>query len=105
MTKIYDVDQSTRSSHSNAYFYGFGKNKRIVLFDTLVKHNTTDEIVAIIGHELGHWYYSHNLKNIIITFVSFTLVNCILKTNLFFVFFLFSFVIKREDIFISFGFS
>ena len=75
LTKILVVDQSTRSSHSNAYFYGFGKNKRIVIFDTLMKHNTTDEIVAIIGHELGHWYYSHNLKNMFVGFVSYHHLN------------------------------
>jgi len=78
LKKIFVVDQSTRSSHSNAYFYGFGNNKRIVIFDTLMKHNTNDEIVAIIGHELGHWYYSHNLKNIFISFVR----NAILNINI-----------------------
>ncbi|CAL7950155.1 unnamed protein product [Xylocopa violacea] len=68
-------DSSKRSSHSNAYLYGFHKYKRIVLFDTLVKEYykpteneteakgcETDEVLAILAHELGHWKYSHTLK-------------------------------------------
>ncbi|CAL7950153.1 unnamed protein product [Xylocopa violacea] len=73
--KIFIVDSSKRSSHSNAYLYGFHKYKRIVLFDTLVKEYykpteneteakgcETDEVLAILAHELGHWKYSHTLK-------------------------------------------
>lgn len=55
------MDASTRSTHSNAFMYGFWKNKRIVLFDTLIKQ-PHDEIVAIMAHELGHWRYSHMIK-------------------------------------------
>lgn len=55
LKKLYVVDQSTRSAHSNAYFYGFGSDKRIVIYDTLLKQCNNDEIVAILGHELGHW--------------------------------------------------
>ena len=47
------MDASTRSAHSNAYFFGLFKNKRIVLYDTLLKQVDTDGIVAILGHELG----------------------------------------------------
>ena len=110
LTKLYVVDGSTRSNHSNAYFYGFFNNKRIVLFDTLmesyeplkkpdekgepegaaedavsaetsdatdVKNDegeapakkkqgcTDDEVVAVLGHELGHWKCNHVLKNMI----------------------------------------
>lgn len=49
LTKLYKIDGSTRSAHSNAYFFGFLKNKRIVLYDTLMEHATTDDIVAIVG--------------------------------------------------------
>lgn len=49
LTKLYKIDGSTRSSHSNAYFYGFYKNKRIVLYDTLMEHCDNDQIVAIVG--------------------------------------------------------
>jgi STE24 endopeptidase len=55
LTKLFVMDGSKRSSHSNAFMFGFWKNKRIVLFDTLLKQVTESEILAILGHELGHW--------------------------------------------------
>lgn len=57
--RIYVVDGSTRSSHSNAYFIGFPWYKQIVIYDTLIKEQTTDEIVAVLAHELGHWKRNH----------------------------------------------
>ncbi|XP_011497778.1 PREDICTED: CAAX prenyl protease 1 homolog [Ceratosolen solmsi marchali] len=92
--KLYIVEGSRRSSHSNAYLYGFYKYKRIVLFDTLVAEYQkkkvdeeneknkesneeevsgessketsrgceTDEIIAVLAHELGHWYHSHTIQ-------------------------------------------
>ena len=53
------MDGSKRSSHSNAYFSGFGKNKRIALFDTLLEQMDDDEIVAVIAHEVGHYKLKH----------------------------------------------
>lgn len=53
LKSIYEMDGSTRSSHSNAYQYGFCSSKHIVLFDTLIQQANVDEIVAIVGHELG----------------------------------------------------
>ncbi|CAB1330635.1 unnamed protein product [Coregonus sp. 'balchen'] len=95
LTKVYVVEGSKRSSHSNAYFYGFFKNKRIVLFDTLLEDYSplnkdgepeTDtptedksklknkkqgcnnpEVLAVLGHELGHWKLGHTVKNIVIS--------------------------------------
>ncbi len=91
------VEGSKRSSHSNAYFYGFFNFKRIVLFDTLLEESereklkteedkkkeeaeeegknddmkkkgcNTEEILAVLGHELGHWSLNHVLKNILIS--------------------------------------
>ncbi|CAN6232318.1 unnamed protein product [Urochloa humidicola] len=62
LKKLFVVDGSTRSSHSNAYMYGFFKNKRIVLYDTLIQQcSNEDEIVSIIAHELGHWKLNHVL--------------------------------------------
>lgn len=49
LTQLFIVDGSTRSAHSNAYFYGFFKNKRIVVYDTLINQVSTDEIIPIIG--------------------------------------------------------
>ncbi|MFN8369202.1 MAG: M48 family metallopeptidase [Bacteriovoracaceae bacterium] len=72
---IYVMDASTRSSHGNAYFTGFGKNKRIVFFDTLL-HGTnaneslqTDEVIAILAHELGHYKLKHVFKGMILSFI------------------------------------
>ena len=57
--KLEVMDGSKRSSHSNAYFSGMGKNKRIALFDTLVDQMDDDEIVAVIAHEVGHYKLKH----------------------------------------------
>jgi STE24 endopeptidase len=51
---IYVIDGSKRSAHSNAFFTGFGKTKRIALFDTLIEQLSSDEIVSVIAHEVGH---------------------------------------------------
>lgn len=59
---IFIMDASKRSGHSNAYFGGLGKSKRIVLYDTLVKQLTTEELVAVLGHELGHYKLKHIIK-------------------------------------------
>ncbi len=59
---LYVMDGSKRSSHGNAYFTGFGRSRRIVLFDTLLKQLQPDEIVAVLAHELGHFHHRHVLK-------------------------------------------
>lgn len=64
--KLFVVDGSKRSGHSNAYFYGFFKNKRIVLYDTLLKQMQTPEILAALAHELGHWKMNHVPKLLLI---------------------------------------
>ncbi|KAM0686951.1 zinc metalloprotease [Conglomerata obtusa] len=69
-SKILTMDGSKRSHHSNAYFIGIFKEKRIVLFDTLLTQNTDNEILAILCHEFGHWFYSHTFKQIITAFVT-----------------------------------
>src|SRR5947208_15667535 len=56
---IYSMDGSKRSSHSNAYFTGIGKAKRIVLFDTLMQQMTTDQGLAVLAHEMGHYKMKH----------------------------------------------
>ena len=61
---IFVMDASKRSGHSNAYFGGFGKTKRIVLFDTLINQLTTDELEAVLGHELGHYKLKHITKRL-----------------------------------------
>ncbi len=56
---LYVMDASTRSARGNAYFTGFGKAKRIVLFDTLLAKHTPEEIESILAHELGHFKFGH----------------------------------------------
>jgi STE24 endopeptidase len=64
------IDGSTRSAHSNAYFFGFLNNKRIVIYDTLLdkeKGMNDEEITAVIAHELGHWQHSHFWNGLVIS--------------------------------------
>jgi STE24 endopeptidase len=56
---VFVVDGSRRSSKSNAFFTGFGRNKRIALFDTLVEEQSTEELVAVLAHEIGHYKKRH----------------------------------------------
>ena len=61
---LFVVDGSRRSAHSNAYFTGLGKSKRVVFFDTLLDTLSADEIVAVLAHELGHFKRRHIIKRI-----------------------------------------
>ena len=61
------MDGSKRSSKSNAFFTGFGNNKRIALFDTLINKHTTAEMVAILAHEIGHYKKKHILQGTVIS--------------------------------------
>ncbi|KAK9144890.1 hypothetical protein Sjap_004793 [Stephania japonica] len=65
LKKLFVIDGSTRSSHSNAFMYGFFNNKRIVLYDTLIQQCNEDEVVAVIAHELGHWKLNHTMNSFI----------------------------------------
>jgi STE24 endopeptidase len=60
------MDGSRRSSKSNAYFTGFGKHRRIVLFDTLIKQHTSGELLAVLAHEMGHYKKKHILQSMIL---------------------------------------
>jgi STE24 endopeptidase len=64
LDKIFVIDGSKRSTKANAYFAGFGKTKRIVLYDTLINDLTTDEIVAVLAHEVGHYKHKHIIFNL-----------------------------------------
>ena len=65
LRNIYVIDGSKRSTKANAYFSGFGPKKRIVLYDTLQKELTEEEIVAVLAHEIGHYKKKHVLLNLI----------------------------------------
>ncbi|MCP4483945.1 MAG: M48 family metallopeptidase [Flavobacteriaceae bacterium] len=66
LDKIVVIDGSKRSTKANAYFSGFGSEKRVTLFDTLIKDLEEEEIVAVLAHEVGHYKRKHILFNLII---------------------------------------
>ncbi len=63
--RVQQVDASRRSKHSNAYFTGIGRVKRIVLFDTLLDQMNDDEIIGVLAHEAGHWKLGHIWKRLL----------------------------------------
>jgi STE24 endopeptidase len=85
------MDGSKRSTKSNAFFTGFGANKRIALFDTLIDKHTTSEMVAILAHEIGHYKKKHILQG--------TLIG-ILHTGI--IFFLLSLFLGSSELFQAF---
>ena len=91
LNSVHVMDGSKRSRKSNAFFTGFGKNKRIVLFDTLVENHTAGELVAVLAHEMGHYKKKHILKGMLLG---------ILETGL--IFYLLSVFISSEGLFEAF---
>jgi STE24 endopeptidase len=91
VAKVLKVDESKRSTHTNAYFTGIGRTKRIILFDTLLQTMNSNEILSILAHEMGHWKKRHLLKTLVISqafslviiFISSRLMEGTLLTNLF----------------------
>lgn len=80
---IFKMDASKRSKHTNAFFVGIGRTKRIVLFDTLLASHTDEEILAVLAHEAGHWKKKHILRMLvpleILSFFSFYAVDKLLN--------------------------
>jgi len=66
ISKVFKIDASKRSRHTNAYFTGIGRVKRIILYDTLLEKMNHDEIIAVLAHEAGHWKKKHIFKQIIV---------------------------------------
>jgi STE24 endopeptidase len=64
---VFVIDGSKRSSKSNAFFSGFGRNKRIALFDTLIEKHTVPEMVAVLAHEIGHYKKKHVVQGIVVS--------------------------------------
>jgi STE24 endopeptidase len=89
---IYKMDGSKRSTKSNAYFTGFGRFRRIVLFDTLIEKHTVDELVAVLAHEMGHFKKKHIISN---------LITSVITTGI--MFFLLSLFINNKGLFDAFG--
>lgn len=67
ISRVFKIDASKRTAHTNAYFTGIGRVKRIVLYDTLLKKLERSEIIAVLAHEIGHWKRRHLLKAIIVS--------------------------------------
>jgi len=88
---IFKIDASRRSTKSNAFFTGFGKSRRIALFDTLIQKQSTDELVSVLSHEIGHYKKKHIIKNMMIS---------IITTGL--MFFILSFFINNQGLFEAF---
>lgn len=66
VSRVFTVDASRRSGHSNAYFTGIGRTKRVVLFDTLLNQLTPGQILGVLAHELGHWRKHHVLQRLLL---------------------------------------
>ncbi|MCU0858411.1 MAG: M48 family metallopeptidase [Pontiellaceae bacterium] len=92
LSGIFKIDGSRRSTKSNAYFTGFGKTKRIALFDTLIEKQTVGELVAVLAHEIGHCRRGHIKKGIITSLASSLLM-----------FFILSLFITRPGLYSAFG--
>lgn len=88
------MDASRRSTKSNAYFTGFGKMKTIVLYDTLISTMTTDEILAVFAHEMGHGLHKDTLKNHVLVFLQMLVLGVLAWATL-----------RYPEIFRSFGFT
>jgi STE24 endopeptidase len=69
MKGVYQMDGSKRTTRANAAFTGFGKSRRIILYDTLIEKHTIDELVAILAHEMGHYKLGHIMKTLVIAFI------------------------------------
>lgn len=86
--EVFVMDASKRSSHGNAYFTGFGKNKRVVFFDTLLKGLSRGEVLAILAHELGHMKLKHIPKSmaasLILSFIGFWTMGQLANENWFY---------------------
>ena len=92
LARIDIMDGSKRSAHSNAYFSGFGKSRRIAIFDTLVENHTNDEIVSVVAHEVGHYKLKHIIHGTIIG---------IIETGI--MLFVFNFIMNDYALFRVFG--
>jgi STE24 endopeptidase len=88
------IDGSRRSSKANAFFTGFGSNKRIALYDTLIKSHTVPALLAVLAHEVGHYKKHHNIRHILCG-----------QLNLFLLFLGASVCISRPELFQTFGVS
>ncbi|PSR90783.1 CAAX prenyl protease 1 [Coniella lustricola] len=94
LTELYVIDGSKRSAHSNAYFFGMPWKKHIVIYDTLIEKSETQEVTAVLAHELGHWSLGHTTRLFGIS-----------QFHFFYIFSLFSVFINNQSLYADFGFT
>jgi len=92
LDNIFVMDGSKRSAKANAFFSGIGRKKKIVLYDTLINNHTTDELVAVLAHEVGHFKKKHIIWSYLISIV-----------QVFFVLFVLSKMVFNENLSIALG--
>ncbi|OTB13687.1 hypothetical protein K445DRAFT_319904 [Daldinia sp. EC12] len=92
--ELFVIDGSKRSAHSNAYFFGLPWKKHIVIYDTLIEKSSSEEVVAVLAHELGHWSLGHTTRLFGIS-----------QINVFYIFSLFSVFINNNSLYADFGFT
>jgi STE24 endopeptidase len=92
LSGVFKIDGSKRSTKSNAYFTGFKKTKRIALFDTLIENHSTEELIGVLAHEIGHCKKGHIKQTIVISLLSTLLM-----------FFILSLFISQEGLYAAFG--
>ncbi|CAK7567555.1 MAG: zinc metalloprotease [Sporothrix epigloea] len=90
---LFVIDGSRRSAHSNAYFFGLPWKKHIVIYDTLIEQGESEEVVAVLAHELGHWSLGHTTRLFVIS-----------QAQIFYIFALFSVFINNNSLYASYGF-
>jgi len=92
LQNIYVINGSKRSKKANAYFTGLGSKKRIVLYDTLIEERSTEELVAVLAHEIGHYKKKHTLTG---------LITSLLNTGI--ILYIFSLVMERPELSAALG--
>ena len=92
LDNVFVMDGSKRSAKANAFFSGIGKKKKIVLYDTLINNHSTEELVAVLAHEVGHFKKKHIIMSYLISII-----------QIFFVLFILSKMVFNENLSIALG--
>lgn len=92
ITNVFVIDGSKRSNKANAFFSGIGKRKKIVLYDTLIANHTTEELVAVLAHEVGHYKKKHIIWSYVLSVV-----------QIFFMLFVLSLMVLNENVSLALG--
>ncbi len=83
LSQIFIIKESEYSNHTNAYFTGWGSERKIFLYDTLIQNHSEDEIISVLGHEIGHWKHNHQIKDIFME-ASLLFIGCFMMNGIFY---------------------